>query len=285
MAYINGFVDNKYDVFRPEVWTPRVSRFFRQRLYAANFFKDYSGDAMNADIVHIPHFDELDSTVSDIAVTSGDVTAINLGDTKTDLTVDAWKGAAAYITKFEQREIMKRPAVIDEYASYLGYRCARNAEVAILANLDSLTASVGSSVLGILSTQIEGAFGIISSNSVPKEECRLFLTSKNYWKDIMTIQKYYDASMFGRASLPQGTHDLLYGAPITITDNLPNVAGSGMTNALVHPGAIAFAMFGPDFVAKDSEHLRKKIIADVMYGDTILQAGWGVRLLATAHLT
>lgn len=285
MAYINGFVDDKYDVFRPEVWTPRVSRFFRERLYAANFFKDYSSDVMNADIVHIPHFDELDSTVSDIAVTSGDVTAINLGDTKTDLTVDAWKGAAAYITKFEQREIMKRPNVIDEYASYLGYRCARNAEVAILANLDDLTTSVGSSVLGILSTQIESAFGIISSNSIPKEECRLFLTSKNYWKDIMSIQKYYDASMFGRASLPKGTHDLLYGVPITLTENLPNVAGSGMTNALVHPGAIAFAMYGPDFVAKDSEHLRKKIIADVMYGDTILQKSWGVRLLATAHLT
>jgi len=236
---------------------------------------------MNADIVHIPHFDELNSTVSDIAVTSGDVTAVNLGDTKTNLTVDAWKGAAFYISKFERREIMKRPSIIDEYASYLGYRCARNAEIAILANLGSLSASVGDSSHGIYSTNIESAFGILESNSVPKEECRIFVRPKNYWQDIMSIQKYYDASQFGRATLPFGVHDMLYGVGITLTSNVPDVANSGLNNAIVHPGAIAFAMFGPDFSARTGEHLRTKLIADVMYGDTILQKTWGVKLRST----
>lgn len=281
MAVGTGFVDNKYDVFTPELWTPRVSRFFKERLYAASFFRDYSADVMNADTVHIPHFDELDSTVSDIGTTSGTVTAVNLGDTKTSLTVDSWKGAAAFISKFEEREIMKRPSVIDEYARYLGYRCGRNAEIAILANLGSLTASVGDSSHGVYSTNLESAFGILDSNSVPKEECRFFFRPKTYWTDIMSIQKYYDASQFGRATLPFGVHDMLYGVPVTLTNNVPDDVETGLTNALVHPGAIAFAMFGPDFVAKDSEHLRKKIIADVMYGDTILQKTHGVKLRST----
>jgi hypothetical protein len=276
-------VSTKFDVFRPELWTPRVSRFYREKLYAANFFKDYSSDVANADIVNIPHFDELNSTVSDISVTTGSVTAVGLGDTKTALTVDAWKGAAVLVTKFAEREIMKRPAVIDEYSSYLGYRCGRNVEQAILANFESLTASVSSSVLALMSTQLEEAFGILDSNSIPKEECRIFLKPKTYWKDLMSIQKYYDASQFGRATLPYGVHDMLYGVPITLTNNLTNEVGTGEGNAIIHPGAIAFAAFGPDFSVGRGEDLRKKLIADVMYGDTILQKTWGVKLNSTHY--
>ncbi len=238
---------------------------------------------MNADVVHIPHFDELNSTAADISVTTGTATAVGLGDTKTDLTVDAWKGAAVLVTKFAEREIMKRPSVIDEYASYLGYRCGLNVETAILANIQYLTSSVSGSTHAIYSTNLETAFGILESNSIPKEECRIFLKPKSYWKDIMSIQKYYDASQFGRATLPFGVHDMLYGVSITLTNNLTNEAGSGVNNSIVHPGAIAFAMFGPDFSVKEGEDLRKKIIADVMYGDTILQKTWGVKLLSTHY--
>lgn len=273
--------DDKYDIFRPELWSPRVSRFFRDKLYAANFFKDYSSDVMNADIVHIPHFDEINATAGDIAVTSGEVTAVQAVDTKTDLTVDAWKGAGRFISKFEEREIMKRPNVIDEYAGYLGYRCAKNVETAILANASMFTASVGSSILTLLATQIEEAFGILASNNVPKEECRIFLSPKNYWKGLMGIQKYYDASQFGRASLPQGWHDQLYGVGISLTNNLTNSAKVGLVNCIAHPGSIAFAMYGPDTTFGKSEHLRTKVMADVMYGDTVVQKGWGVRLIAT----
>jgi hypothetical protein len=289
MAVGAGFDSNKYDFLRPELWTPRVSRFFRSKMYAANFFKDYSSDVMNADVVHIPKFmDTGTNPASDIPQTSGDVTAVSMAESTTALTVNRWKGAAVYITKFEQREIMKRPAVIDEYASYLGYKCAQKVEAALLARISNttcalgLTTSVGSSALAIFSTQIEQAFGILDSNSVPKEECRIFMSPKIYWKDLMSIQKYYDASQFGRATLPFGVHDMLYGVPVTLTNNMLTQSKGATYSAIVHPGAVAFAMYGPDFVAKDSEHLRKKLVADVMYGDAILQPTWGVRLKSSA---
>jgi hypothetical protein len=277
-------VSTKFDVFRPELWTPRVTRFFREKLYAANFFKDYSADVQNADIVNIPHFDELNSTVSDISVTTGSVTAVGLGDTKTALTVDAWKGAAVLVTKVAEREIMKRPAVIDEYASYLGYRSGLKVEQAIFENLQYLTASVSNSSHGIYSTNLETSFGILDSNSIPKEECRIFLRPKTYWKDLMSIQKYYDASQFGRATLPFGMHDMLYGVGVTLSNNVYDEAGSGLAQAIVHPGAVAFAMFGPDFSVGRGEDLRKKLISDVMYGDTILNKTWGVKLRSTTYL-
>lgn len=274
----------KFDVFRPELWTPRVSRFFREKLYAANFFKDYSSDVANADIVNIPHFDELNSTAADISVTTGTVTAVGLGDTKTALTVNAWKGAAVLVTKFAEREIMKRPAVIDEYASYLGYRCGLKVETAIMQTLEGLTASVSNSSHGIYSTNLETAFGILDSNSIPKEECRIFMKPKTYWKDLMSIQKYYDASQFGRATLPYGVHDQLYGVSITLTNAVYDEAGSGLANAIVHPGAVAFAMFGPEFSVGKGEDLRKKLMADVIYGDVLVQKTWGVKLRSTTYV-
>ena len=162
MAVRAGFDDNKYDVYRPELWTPRISRFMKEKMYAAKFFKDYSADVVDGDTVHIPHLSDSSGTIAaDIPVTSGEVTAVSVNETKTDLTVDAWKGGAVYITKFEQREIMKRPNVINEYAQWLGYRCARNAEIAILANLTSLTASAGDTGSDLYSTNLETAFGIL----------------------------------------------------------------------------------------------------------------------------
>lgn len=281
-----GFDDDKYDVFRQELWTPRITRFMKQKLYAARFFKDYSLDVVDGDVVHIPHLSDSSGTIAaDIPVTSGEVTAIPIVETKTDLTVDAWKGGAVYITKFEMREIMKRPNVVDEYAQWLGYRCGRNAEIAILANLTSLTSSAGTTATDLYSTNLETAFGILESNSVPKEECRIFIKPKIYWNQLMAIQKYYDASQYGRATVPYGAHDMLYGVPIVMTSNVPNAyttTAQGIANAIVHRDAIAFAMMGPDFVAKDSEHLRKKLIADVMYGDIILQKTWGVKLHSTS---
>ena len=268
-----------------ELWTPRVSRFMRQKMYAAKFFIDYSADVMNADSVHIPHFsDSSGSTIAaDISVTGGEVNAVDIVDTETKLTVDAWKGAAVYMSKFEAREIMKRPNVINEYAKWLGYRCAKNAELAILLNLASLASSTGDTGTDLYSSNIESAFGILESHSVPKEDCRFFIKPKVYWGDIMSIQKYYDASQFGRATLPFGIHDYLYGVPVTLTSNVPTFAASfGISNALVHHDAIAFAMYGPDFTAGKSEHLRTKLMADIMYGDALVQKTWGVQLLSTS---
>jgi len=285
MAERAGLTDDKYDVFRPEIWTPRITRFMKQKFYAARFFIDYSADVANADTVHIPHISESSGdVVTDIPVTSGEVTAVPIIETKTDLTVDNWKGAAVYITKFEQREIMKRPNIINEYAKWLGFKAGRNAERAILNNILSLSSSSGDTHTDLYSTNIETAFGILSSNSVPKEDCRIFLNPKVYWNQVMGIQKYYDASQFGRPTVPYGAHDILYGVPVVLTPNVPLFTGTStaISNAIIHHDAIAFAMMGPDFVAKDSEHLRKKLITDVMYGDIILQATWGVKLHSTA---
>jgi len=281
-----GFDDDKYDVFRPELWTPRVTRFMKERLSAANFFLDYSAEGQNADTIHIPHISDVFSATA-IPVTSGTVTAIAIDETKSDLVIDRWYGTAYYITKFEQREIMKRPNIIAEYQMAMGYRLARELERDLLAStsiLNSVPARAGLTTTDLVATNIEYALSIHASNSTPKNECRFFISPKTYWNDIMAIQKYYDASQYGRASLPQGAHDILYGMPVTITPNVPKETGDlGVCNSIVHPSFLAHARTGVDFVALPSESLRKKINSDLIWGKKILHSNRCVRVLATSN--
>jgi len=256
-----------------------------EKLSAANFFLDYSGEVRNADTVHIPHISDVFSA-STIPVTSGDVTATAISETKSDLVVDQWYGTSYYITKFEQREIMKRPNIIAEYQKAMGYRLARELEIDLLAStslLNTVPARAGLTTTDLVATNIEYAMSILASNSIPKNECRFYFNPKVYWNDLMAIQKYYDASQFGRASLPQGTHDILYGVPVTLTPNTPKESGDlGITNCIVHPTFMAHARTGVDFTSKPSESLRTKIIADLIWGKKILHANRCVRILATS---
>jgi hypothetical protein len=254
-----------------------------EKMYGAKIFQDRSDEIEGTDNLHIPHISDA-FTASAIPTTSGEVTPTDISETKTTLSIDKWYGASHYITKFEQREIMKRPNLIDEYSRAMGYRLGRQFETDILEELGSLSPTAGSTTTSLVATNIEAALGIINSNSVPMDECVFLFTPKIYTRDILSVSKYYDASQFGKATVPFGFHDMLYGIPVLLTPNLPQESGDlGITNALVHPSAIVYGRTGVDFVAKDSEHLRKKLIADIIYGTKLLNATRGVRLLATTQ--
>ena len=77
---------------------------------------------------------------------------------------------------------------------------------------------------------------------------------------------------------------MLYGIPLVITPNTPKESGDlGECGAIIHPTAIVHARTGVDFAAKPSEHLRKKIIADLIWGKKVMNGKRAVRLLATSN--
>lgn len=280
-----------FTAFTPEIWSPRINFFFRARLAAAPFFDDYSADVANGgDTVHIPNV-TAGFTVSNISTTNGAVTSTNLADTNTNLSIDTWKGVAYDLTDFQFAQILKSYNVKNSYAQAMGYQLAQTFDTAILAKGSSVTAGVGNSGTSLLSTTIEKAFGILESNSIPKEECVLFIHPKAYWNELMRIQKYYDASQFGKPSVPQGAHDMLYGVPVVITSQVPaGTAGTegGHRNLLVHRSAIVYALGrlpgsvqgGIRIQEKPSEDLKVRFIGDIIYGTAILNALAGVRIIS-----
>ena len=278
-----------FTAFTPEIWSPRVNFFFKTKLTAAPFFEDYSSDVSDGgDIIHIPNVADSFST-SDVQVTNGVVTKTNLSDTNTNLTVDNWKAVAYDLTDFQFAQIMKSFNVRNAYAMAMGHSLAKKFDLDLLAEGANLTATVGTSGTSLVATNIEAAFGILASNSIPKEDAVFFVAPKVYWQDIMSIQKYYDASQFGKPSVPQGAHDLLYGVPVVLTNQLPSPAGGGITNLLVHRRAFVYAnaalpnMSKEDGTAiriqeKPSESLKVQFIGDMAYGMTTLNANAGVKV-------
>jgi len=280
-----GFSDDKYDVYRPQIWSPRINRFLKEKLYAARVFQDRSDEIEGTDDLYIPHISDTFSGSASIPVTSGNVIATDISETKTALTIDKWYGNAFYITKFEEREIMKRPNLIDEYSQAMGYKLARTLERDLLSNFKSFTPTAGTTDTSLVATNVESALGILNSNSVSMDECVFFFNPKIYTRDILSIQKYYDASQFGKATVPHGFHDMLYGIPVLLTPNTFTSStddSEAVHNGIAHPSSIVFGRTGVDFSVKDSEHLRKKIIADIIYGHKLLNAKRGVQLLAVS---
>lgn len=81
--------------------------------------------------------------------------------------------------------------------------------------------------------------------------------------------------------------------PVVITNQIPvgtagTEGGSGHRNLLVHRKAFAYAFgvlegmgqSGVRIQEKASEHLRTRVIADIMYGVKCVNAYYGVRILS-----
>ena len=281
-----------YTVFEPSIWSPKINVEFKKRLVAAKYFDDYSDDVTEGGgTIYIPQLAEGAFTAADIKTSSGEVAATNLSDTKTSLTLTSWKGSAFVMSDYQKARIAKNYRLQEAYALGAGYSVAKKFDTDILALGSSITHGVGNSATDLLATSIEKAFAILESHSVPKEECVLFLHQNAYWGELMKIAKYYDASQFGKPSVPQGAHDLLYGAPVVITNQIPaGTAGTegGHRNLLVHKRAFAYALASLEGVGqsgvriqeKPSEHLRTRVIADIMYGVKCVGNYYGVRIIS-----
>jgi hypothetical protein len=151
--------------------------------------------------------------------------------------------------------------------------------------------TVGNTSTALLATTIEKAMAILSSRSVPLNECNFLMHPKTYYRRIFGIAKFYDASQFGKPTLPTGVIDYLYGIPVRVSEvvttttlaaegGASTVAGGGYRNLLLHKSAFAFAIgnipgqnFSNGIRLTERENssstgadLATKIIADVAYG-------------------
>jgi hypothetical protein len=284
-------LSQSFSAFTPKIWSPRVYMFFKAKLAAAPFFQDYSSDVdAGGNTVAIPKV-AASFSAGDVTTTGGVIASTNVNDTNTILTLNQWKAVAYDISDYQYAQLTKSWNVKNGYAQAMGYALAKTFDTALLANGSSVTPVVGDSSKYLLSTSLEKAFGILESNSVPKEDCVFFVHPKTYWNTIMAISKYYDASQFGKPSVPQGAHDMLYGVPVVITSQIPlgtDGTEGGYRNLLVHKSAIVYAMnmmpgadsTGIRLQEKETSDLKKRIIADINYGTAVLNALAGVRVIS-----
>ena len=261
------------------MWAPYIDRVFKTRLSAAKFFKDFSDSVTDGGkSIMIPS--DAEYTSAAITTTSGDITANLVVDTRTILDINTWQGVARIFADYQAAQVGRQYRLKEVYAEQMAHALAKKFEVDLfgLATAANISRVVNASVAGIKSSDLESAIGIIESYNVPREECMFFLKPKAYFSEVLAVQKLYDASQFGRPSVIQGSHDQVYGVPVSLSNNLlaPNasIEGGAGRNLLIHSRAWGYAFgnlpggmpSGVRLQEKASENLRVTVVGDIMYG-------------------
>ncbi len=285
-----------FTIFTPTIWSARINWFLRNKLAAAKFFDDYSGDAVNGgSTINIPSIAD-GFTMASITVTTGDVSGTSISDTKTSLSVDTWSGAALIFSDFQLSQVQGNYRLKEAYAQAMGYAGAKTLDSAIirLAASTSIT-TVGNTSTALLATTIEKAMAILSSRSVPMEECAFIMHPNTYYRRIFNVSKYYDASQYGKPSIQFGRIDALYGVPVIVTQQITtctyaaetNSAGNGYRNLLAHKSTFVWALAnipgqnieGVRISELKGESLRTKVVCDIAYGVKLLNASRAIRVI------
>lgn len=269
-----------YLVYRPDIWSPYIDRLFKEKLFAAKFFRDYSDYITEGGkSVMIPH--DAIYTPSTITTTTGELTGNLVTDTRSILDIDTWKASARVFADFQAAQVGKQYRLKEIYAENMAHSLAKALEQSLFGLVTGANPSrvINASTAGVKGSDLEAALAIMESYNIPKEECMWFFHPKVYYQEILAVQKLYDASQFGKASLIKGSHGELYGVPVVVSTLVPSAGASaegsgGHRNFIIHNRALCYAVgnlpggqaSGIRLQELKSEHLRVMVVADIMYG-------------------
>ena len=282
-----------YRIFQKDVWDPKIDEYFKMALVAAPHFYNVSDLVTEGGLtIRIP---KIGDNVSATAVgsTTGEISNTAISDTATTITLNRWLGAKQRFTDFELATISRSYKIRDSYMRSLAQKVAQQADKEILANVASCSRSVNDTTTALGSADLEAALAIAESYYCPRTDLTWFLTPKAFWGEIMGVQKFYDASQFGKVVTPEGTLYKLYGIPVVITNNLPvyTAASTKKQCFLGTPNSVAFAFANlPGGVRgglrlsefpSSGGNFRTDIAADIAFGDGIMNAYHGVKIYST----
>lgn len=292
-----------YYPFRPDVWSLDVDRFFYIKLALAPFFWDLSSQvSAGGKTIVIPKTAEAFVPFS-ITTTTGVVTDNVISDTVVRLDVDKWYAVSRLISDWQKAQILSGYGSLAFYQEDMAYALAKQLDESLMTTGDGSSTGLqtGTSTSEIGSSGIENALRIMESYSIPRSELHFFLHPTPYWKGVLSRQKYYDASQFGKATLPYGINDMLFGVPVTLTTNVQRdqtstgrstAAGgrkSGFQNFLLHPRSLAYAIGALDGAKnkgvrvqfKSTPDLNMRVVADIAYGTKSVSTTRAVRIKST----
>ena len=299
-------VGTNYVVYRPDIWSAQVNRFFKNKLVLAPFLWDLTDEFTGGGkTLVVPSTTETFSAKA-VTTTTGEVTSTTLDDTVIRLDINKWYASSRIVADFQAAQIDSKYGGLEFYQEDMGYALAKQLDddlVDIAGDKGNCVLSVGTSTSSLAATSLESALSTLESYGMERSDLLFVFHPVSYWNGPMKRAKLYDASQFGRPSLPQGIHDVLYGIPVIITqqvhrDGLRNQATgstgqrkSGYNNMLIHKRKACYALgnlSGPKTagvrikVGVPSEHLRTKYIADIMYGVKNVSTTRGVRLVSSS---
>jgi len=238
------FTDTDLDVMIPEIWGQRLNDFFKEQLIMASFFTDRSEELVGGgDVLHTPNITEMSANTKS---NGSQVTLNSPTETKIDLTVDTWEEVSFLIEDREAAQVKQSYQIQMTYAQNAAFTMASQLEEAIAALFSGFSTGVGASTTNILDSDIRAAIATLETAKVPgiyAGQVAFFFHPNTFWRQLQGIDRFALAQN-SPVNDPSGKKPAatLYGIPVFVSPNVPNVSGStGRYNLLGHKDAIHWA--------------------------------------------
>jgi len=299
-------------VFSPEVWSSFVKVYFKNRLYAAKLFMDFSDETKGGgDTITIPHLDEGPSP-STLTQTTGALTDFVVTHTRSQLTIDTWKGQSKFFSDFELGRIATKYNIQEmELRDNIAYKLSQDLDTALVGQngeAANIQLHTGTSATAVNNTTVQEAIRIAQSYSLDFSGLVFLFHPNALWGELLRKQQFIDASQFGKPviSVPKGSMDSgelppigsLYGVPVYSSPQVGACQGVGTDgypssshrNLLIHKRAIVYAIGNIDGMgtgprlqtvrATAGGYLGTRVIGDLMYGTKTIGKYEGVRIIS-----
>lgn len=257
MALTDGeFTPTALTAYIAETWTPKTLEEYFAKAVAANHFTDLSAFAAGgSDIFHVPDVFTTAFSVSTAAdpYAGAEVTTDAPATGDITLTVDTHKYIATLIGDRDRVQIARGTYDIGGiYSRKAGGTLMEDLEGALFALHSSVsTNTVGDTATVIIDSEIRRAIEKLATADVPLHETKFFFHPYSYWVQVIAIQKYYDASQFGRSSVTasgnfgtagfeSASRGQLFGIDVMTSSKVVNTLLS-VKNLLAHKDAFMFA--------------------------------------------
>lgn len=235
--------------FIPEVWGEQINQYFKADLVAAAFFTDRSDELMDGgDTVHTPNTTAMSANTK---TNGAQITLNNATETSVDLVVNTWKEVSFIIEDREVAQYKRSYSLQQRKAVEAAHEAAEDLEVAIMALFSGFSSTVGASTTDLADSEIRQAIATLATNKVTgmkqngswAQDVAFFLHPNTAWRQVQGIDKFsLLQNTAGSDPVLQGGIGFLYGIPVLVSPNVPNVSGStGRYNALAHRDAIHWA--------------------------------------------
>lgn len=267
-----------------ETWTPLVLEEYFAKAVAANHFTDLSQYAQaGSDIFHVPDVFTNAFSVQTQSTQATEVTTNAPATQDITLTVDTHKYVAHLLGDMDQQQVASSYDINSIYTRKIAGTLMEDLEDALFALWSGLsTNTIGDTATVVSDAEIRQAVEKMATGDFPLEECAWFFHPYVYWNQILAVQKYYDASQFGRVGVTaEGAFGMkdnsrsmmgrLYGIDIHTSSRV--VSGlQTYRNLLAHPTAFGFAHQTPGGsklrvqAANWLENLGLLTVVDTIYG-------------------
>lgn len=240
----------------PEIWSTMIQEEMFAKAVATSFFTDLSREFDNGgDIVNLSDFYTNSFTVQTQSTAGTEVTLGNPALVNVTLTVNRDRYIAFFRSNYQMAQLLAREDLQSAFIRKAGKSLIDNVEDCIFALWSGLSGNtaVGDTDTVLTDLELRTAMKTMDNNNFDLfgGDVAWFIHPVVYWMQIAGIQKIYDASQYGDASVVRtgtfaganpavGNRGRLYGIPLYVSTNV--VSGlATYRNLLAHRDAFGYA--------------------------------------------